>query len=158
MQKYRTEIKWAAIFIVMSLLWMVFERSMGWHDVKIEQHPIMTNLFAIPAILVYVLALREKRDKDLGGRMSWKQGFLSGMLISVIVAVLSPLTQYITHAWITPDYFENVIQYAVEVQGETEEAARSYFSFSSYVVQSVIAAIIMGLITSSIVAAVLKRN
>ena len=158
MRNYKTEIKWAAIFIVMSLAWMYLEKALGWHDEKIALHPYLTMLYMFPAILVYVLALREKRDKDLNGKMSWKQGFLSGMLVSIIVAAFSPISMYVTQHWITPDYFPNAIEYAVNEQQLTLEAAQDYFSYKSYVVQSVIGAIIMGLITSSIVAAIVKRS
>ncbi len=52
----------------------------------------MTNFFAIIAIAVYVFALLDKRKRDFGGRMTWIQGFVSGVIISIIVALLSPLT------------------------------------------------------------------
>ena len=61
MSKFRIEIKWAIIFALATLLWMAFEKSMGWHDVLIEKHAIYTNFFAIIAIAVYVLALLDKR-------------------------------------------------------------------------------------------------
>ena len=113
MKNFKTEIKWAIIFALIGLLWMFFEKAMGWHGENIADHPKYTMLFMIPAILVYVLALRDKK-KSLGGQMTWKQGFISGLVIGGIVALLTPLTTYITHAFITPDYFENAIAYGVE--------------------------------------------
>ena len=75
MKKYTTEIKWGLIFTIVALLWMVFERLMGWHGGNIARHATLTNLFAIPAIIIYVLALLDKRNNDLGGIMTWGQGF-----------------------------------------------------------------------------------
>lgn len=60
MKKYRIEIKWGAIFALMSLLWMVLERIVGLHDEHIELHATYTNFVAIPAIAIYVLGLLEK--------------------------------------------------------------------------------------------------
>src|SRR5690554_7181183 len=77
MEKFKLEIKWAFIFIAMSLLWMVLEKAVGLHSTHIDKHMYVTNLFAIPAILIYVLALREKKTKDYNGVMSFKQGFVS---------------------------------------------------------------------------------
>lgn len=158
MKKYATEIKWALIFCAAALAWMVFEKAMGWHGPNIEQHPYMTNIFGLIAIVIYVFALREKRQK-LGGQMTWKQGFMSGLIISIIVALLSPLTQWLTHAVISPEYFPNAIAYSVEVgYHDSPEAAAEYFNLQSYMMQSGIGAVIMGVVTSAIVAIFLRRN
>lgn len=157
MQKYAHEIKWGLIFTAAALLWMVFEKAMGWHGEKIEQHPVMTNLFAIVAIAVFVFALLEKRKK-LGGVMSWKEGFISGLLISVVVAVLSPLSQWLTHAVISPEYFSNAIAYAVESGKSTREEAGNFFNLRSYILQSAVGGLVMGALTSAIVALFVRRK
>lgn len=150
MSKIRIELKWALIFTAVALLWMVFEKAMGWHGPKIDQHAILTNLFAIPSILIFVLALLDKK-KSLGGQMTWKQGFIAGLIISLIIMVLTPLSQYITHAVITPDYFENAINYAVENDLRSEGEARKFFSLTNYMLISTISAPIFGIITGAIV-------
>jgi hypothetical protein len=158
MSKFRIEIKWAVIFALATLLWMVFEKSMGWHDVLIEKHAIYTNFFAIIAIAVYVLALLDKRKVDYNGKMTWKQGFISGIILSVIIAIISPLTQYITSTVITPDYFTNVIKFVVDSGKMGQEAAESYFNLKSYVLQSIFGALTMGIVTSAVVAFFVKRQ
>lgn len=158
MKKFTTEIKWGIIFSMATLLWMVFEKAMGWHDQHIDKHAIYTNLFAFVAIVIYVLALREKREKDLGGSMTWFQGVASGVVISVIIAILSPLMQYITHEWITPDYFANAINYAVENDKMSQKNAEILFSFNSYVLQAAFGALGIGAVTSAVVAFFLKKK
>lgn len=151
--KYKIEIKWAFIFITMSLLWMVLERAVGLHDVHLDKHLYLTNLFAIPAVLVYVLALKDKRDSFYGGKMSYVQGFVSGLIISLIVALFSPLTQWIISTVITPHYFDNVIELSVETgYYKTLEEAQSHFNLKNYMKQSAIGALGMGVVTSGIVA------
>lgn len=158
MSKYRIEIKWAIIFALATLLWMVFEKSMGWHDVLIEKHAIYTNFFAIIAVAVYVLALLDKRKVDYNGKMSWKQGFISGIILSVIIAVISPLTQYIISTSITPEYFTNIINFVVDSGKMDQEAAESYFNLKSYILQSLFGALTMGIVTSAIVAFFVKKQ
>lgn len=152
MKNIRTEIKWALIFAAMSLAWMLIEKLAGLHDVHIDKHPIYTNFVAIPAIAVYVLALNDKRKNFYGGSMSYKQGFISGLIITLIVTVLSPLTQYITSTIITPNFFANAIEYAVANGKASPEDAAKYFSLKSYIVQGLIGAPVMGIITTAIVA------
>jgi hypothetical protein len=152
MKKFAIEIKWAIIFIIMMLLWMLMEKLTGLHDVNIDKHPIVTNFVAIPAILIYVLAFLEKRKKSFGGHMTYLQGFVTGIIITVIVTIFTPLTQWITTEFITPHYFENAINYSVESGYMTREAAQEYFNLSNYMVMSTFGAFVMGVVTSAIIA------
>lgn len=158
MEKYKTEVKWGVIFIVVMLFWMLFESLMGWHGDKIDQHATMTNLFAIPAIAVYVFALLEKRNSDYGGFMSWKQGFISGLSITLVVVLLSPVAQLLIHYVISPDYFGNIIEYTVATNQMSAEEAEAYFSIGSYVIQGIIGALGMGIVTSAIVAVFTRKR
>ncbi|WP_350286633.1 DUF4199 domain-containing protein [uncultured Croceitalea sp.] len=158
MKKFATEIKWGIIFTVTALAWVFLEKALGWHDTQIEKHAIYTNFFGVIAIVVFVFALLEKRSKDLGGKMTWVQGFVSGIIVSVVVAVLSPLSQYITHEFISPDYFQNAINNAVENVGMTQENAEAWFNFNSYVIQASFGALAMGVVTSAIVALFVRKK
>jgi hypothetical protein len=45
--------------------------------------------------------------------MSYLQGLVSGLILTVVVVLLTPLSQYITHELISPGYFSNSIAFAV---------------------------------------------
>ncbi|NMM47593.1 DUF4199 domain-containing protein [Marinigracilibium pacificum] len=152
MKKYSIEIKWALIFTVALIVWTYIEKITGLHSTHIDKHPIYTNLFAIIAFVIYTMALLDKRRTFYNGKMTYKQGFISGLIISIIVAILSPVSQFITHKLITPDYFKNAIEYSVSSGNVTLEEAESYFNLNSYIIQSFIFAIVVGAITSAIVA------
>lgn len=158
MKKYSIEIKWGLIFVVMMLLWMVMEKAVGLHDEHIEKHPTYTNLVAIPSILIYVLALLEKKRTYYKGMMNWKQGFLSGFAITVVVTILSPLSQYIISLYITPSYFDTVIEYTVSHDMMSREEAEAMFNLKNYIIQSTIWAFVMGLVTSALVALFVKSK
>jgi hypothetical protein len=153
----KTEFKWGVIFAVMGLIWVTLEYLVGLHGRFIAWHPILTNLIAVPSVIIMVLAILEKR-RVLGGTISFKQAFLCGLGVSVVVAMLSPLTQFIFHTLINPGFFENAIRYGVE-QGKTTLAeAQAFFNLQSYMLQSVLAALIMGSITSLVIAAMIKKE
>ena len=158
MNKYKTEIKWGLIFMGVTLIWMLLERITGLHSTHIDKHATYTNVFAPIAIAVYVFALRDKRATDLGGKMTYKEGLMSGVIISVIVGVLSPLGQLITAHVISPHYFENAINHGVANGLTTLEDAEAYFSLKNYIIQSTIFAPVMGVITSAVVAFFLKAK
>jgi len=158
MKKFAIEIKWGIIFTIATLLWTVLEKILGWHDVKIDKHPIYTNFFALIAIVIFVFALLAKRKNDFKGKITWFQGFLSGVIISLIVAVLAPLTQYISYEFISPDYFKNAIEYAVENKKMSLKNAETYFSFKSYLIQSSFGALGMGGVTSAIISLFIRKK
>ena len=153
MKNISIEIKWALIFVGMSLLWMWLEKAVGLHSTHIDKHMYLTNLFAIPAIVIYVLALKDKKKKGYNGQMNYLQGFTSGMIITVILTLLAPVTQWITSTVITPEYFPNVIEHAVETGFyPSREEAEAQFNLQNYMVQSTIGTFVMGLVTSAVVA------
>ncbi|MFA0962763.1 DUF4199 domain-containing protein [Roseivirga sp. BDSF3-8] len=158
MKKRAIEIKWGLIFFVVALLWMVLEKGLGLHDKYISQHAIYTNLFAIPAILLYVFALLDKRRNFYYGHITYRQAFTSGAIITAIVMVLSPVSQLIVHYLITPDYFATVSKYAVSTGQMTPPEAENYFNLPSYMMQAIIGAAVLGLLTSALVALFVKRT
>lgn len=158
MNKYKIETKWAFLFAIVTLAWMFLEKLLGLHSEHIDKHATYTNFFAIPAIAVYVLALLDKRNNYYSGVMTYKQGFIAGLIITVIITLLSPFTQIITSKVITPEYFPNVIEYVVRSGKMSLKEAEEYFSLSNYVFQSVIGALVMGTITTAIVALFTKTK
>lgn len=158
MENYKIELKWGFIFIGVQLLWMVMERVSGLHSTHIDKHFIVTNFFAIVAIAVFVFALRDKRENFYDGSMSYKQGFISGVIITLIVTILTPLSQFLTSEVISPNYFANVSAYAVEQGMMTKEQAFAQFNLQSYLFQATVGALVMGVITSAIVAFFVKKE
>lgn len=151
MNTIKIEIKWALIFSVLVLVWMLLEKLSGLHGKYIDYHLYLTNLFAIPAIIVMVMALKDKKRRFYGGQMSYKQGLISGIVLSVIIALLSPLTQWITSYVITPEYFPNVIKRSVEIgYFKTTAEAAANFNYKNYAIQGAIGALVMGVATTAI--------
>ncbi len=151
MKNIKLEIKWAVIFTVMALLWMVLEKLSGLHGKYIDYHLYLTNLFAIPAIWVMVLALKDKKKNFYNGNMNYKQGLISGIIISVFIALISPLSQWIVSYVITPEYFPNVIKRSVELgYYKTAAEAEANFNYPNYVRQGAIGALVMGIVTTAI--------
>lgn len=158
MVKFKTELKWGLIFIVVLMLWMIFEKLMGWHGENIESHAIMTNIFALIAVVVYVIAFLDKRKNDFDGYMTWTEGFMTGFAITIVVAVLSPLAQWIIHAFISPEFFDNMVDHAVQTGRMSRSEATGYFNLKSYMIQGSLGAFMMGVVTSAIVAVFTMRK
>lgn len=156
-KRISTEIKWGAILSVMAILWGYLEKTLGWHDEQIGMYPIYTMSFGVPALLVYFFALKEKRDLDYTGVMDWKQIVVSGAIIGTIVAIFSPLVQYVTFNYISPDYFNNAIKAGVE-RGMTKEMAENFYTLESAIKQSALVAIPLGLVAGTIFGLILQKK
>jgi hypothetical protein len=151
MKHIAIELKWAVIFSVVTLVWMVLEKLCGLHGKYIDYHLYLTNLFAIPAIIVMVMALKDKKKTFYHGQMTYKQGLIAGIILSVIIALLSPITLWITSYVISPEYFPNVIKRSVEIgYFKTIADATANFNYKNYAIQGAIGALVMGIITSVI--------
>jgi hypothetical protein len=149
-------LKWGFLFFLSGLAWMVLEKSLGWHDRLIEQHATYTLLYAPLAIFIYVAALWEKKKKTYRGRMTFLQGLLSGLVITLVVVLLTPLSQYISHSLISPDYFPNIIQLTVNTGKMTLQEAEAYFNLMNYTTMSVFFAAGMGIMTTVVVMIFMK--
>lgn len=158
LQKYKIEIKWALIFFGFTLLWSLLERLFGLHDTHIDKHPIVTNFFAIPAITIYVLALRDKKKSFYNGSITYSQAFISGVIMTVIITVLNPLTQWIISNVITPDYFKNAVDFSVDSGKTTMEEAKAFFNYKSYALLGTVWVLVMGIITSAIVSLFIRTK
>ena len=82
--------------------------------------------------------------------MNYKQGLISGIILSVIIALLSPLTQWVTSFVITPEYFPNVIKRSVEIgYFKTTAEAEANFNYQNDAIQGAIGALVMGIVTTA---------
>ncbi len=158
MKNRMLEIRWGICFIVMQLAWMLLEKSLGYHNERIAEHASFSMWVMAPSFLMYFFALHFKRVKDYGGKMTYKQGLISGLIITAVVTVLTPLSQAITSLVITPEYFPNMIAYVVEKGEKTQEAAEAYFNLKSYIIQSTLFAPAAGIVTSLIMALLNMRR
>lgn len=158
MKKLYIELKWAVIFTIAILCWMLLEKTLGWHEEQIADHWWLTLFFVPFAILLYLLEMREKRRRVFGGKITWLQGFLSGVILSVFVALLSPLAQYITHNYITPEYFNNVIEYSVTNDLMARTKANDYFNINNYMWQSAFGALGFGIVMAAVIAIFVRKK
>lgn len=159
MDKIKIEIKWALIFSLMTLAWIFIERIAGLHNENINLHPYLTNIFAVPAIIVMILALKDKKKNFYNGSMTYMQGLISGVILSTFIAILSPLTQWIITNVISPDFFKNMIDFTLELgYYKTQEDAEAYFNYENYAKQSAIGAFVMGVITTAIAMILLQTK
>jgi len=158
MKNYSIEIKWAIRFTLLTLAWAIGEKFTGLHDEYIADYALYTNLFGLPALLFFVLALKEKKKYFFNGTMTWTQGFVSGVILSFIIALFTPITQYVIYISITPHFFDNIIAYKLKSGYMTVEVAQQYFNLQTYMLQTSFSNLSMGIITGALVSLFIKTK
>jgi hypothetical protein len=146
----KTEVKYGLIFSLVTFLWISLEYLFGFHTKHIEKHVVVTKFFSFPAVIIMVQNIMQKK-RELGGKITFGQAFQSGFIMTLIVAMLTPLVYYFFFTFINPGYFEAFRNYAIQLKIATADQAASDFNLKSYLVQSVISAIVMGVLSTSII-------
>jgi hypothetical protein len=158
MKNFSIEIRWAIRFTLLTLVWGIGEKLYGLHDVHIDQYLFISILFGLPAVLFYYLAIREKKKYFFNGNMTWKQGFVSSIILSFLIAILSPFAHYVIYKSISPDFFENMIAYKTAHSSMSREALQSIFNMKTIVVNSFIDSLSYGIITGALVSLLLRNK
>ena len=158
MKKFAIEIKWGLIAVVFQLLWMVLEKQLGYHDIKIKWQMLFTLLVVLPLFALYFFGLWEKKKRYYNNQMSWMQGFISAMIIAVVGVILSPMSQFVIYEFITPNYFENMIIYTVSSNKLSLEAAQTNFNLSSAIWQSISGGLSTGLVIGALAAYLVRTK
>ncbi len=156
MKNFGIEIKWAINYSIAFMLWMIFEKIIGWHDATIGKQMIYTNLFGFLALGIYFFAFRDKKKNFYNNTMSFRNGFMFGVYLSGLIAFFAVLTQFITYNFITPNYFENLIAEVVKNKKQTLEQAQAFFNYKSYLFQSIFGILSIGIVTGAIIANFMK--
>ena len=158
MKSYSIEIKWAIRFTLLTLAWVIGEKMMGLHDLYIKDYAMCSLLFIFPAFLFFYLAIAEKKKYSFNNQMMWKQGFVTGIVISFIIALLNPIAQLVIYKSITPHFFENIVEYKTKNTSMTLKTAQDIFNLKSYIIQTSFSGLSYGVITGAIVSLFLRNK
>ncbi|MEO1263419.1 MAG: DUF4199 domain-containing protein [Bacteroidota bacterium] len=112
----RTETKWAVIATIVLFIWLFIEKIMGLQvPDKMSTWSIVDIVASLLIFIVtYYMVTREKREHDLRGIMSWKQGFLAAGIMTLVFIPLSTLMVYIFVKAVNPGFAPVFMEFATE--------------------------------------------
>lgn len=157
MEKFKIEFKWASIFTGIHLIWIYIEKYLGLHDEYIDYHSIVGLVILLPLCLVIFLNLKEKREEYYKGKMSWQKAFFSGVLVSLLIAGLSPGPIFVMTEYVSPDFFEIAMTKSSE-KGVSSELTKQFFNLNSYIRQAIMFYLAFGVMISAIVGLIVKSK
>ena len=160
MNKVRTEIKWGIILPVAMLLLMCIQYFTGLQSAEHNKTGgIVDFIFGIIIIpvIVYYLGIREKRDKDNNGRISWGDGVLTGFTIAMIAVPFSVIGLYFFLEVINPQYFQTLIDLSLD-KGYPLKIVEKQYNLESYLMMTAGSTLFGGVVISLLIALILRKN
>ena len=158
MNKIGIELKWAALITTFTCLWAAFENALGYHD---DFSNILVTGFFYYIILTFLWAIAfVDKKKSLGKGADWEftKAFKFGLFVTGLLTILSPISKYIIHESISPDYFENIIQYQLSKGKQTRESLEAIHNITFTIRDGVMNTLSLGVIYSSLYAWVFKTK
>ena len=157
MKKFEIELKWATAFTAVSIAWVYLERYLGYHDAKVSSQAIFSFWLMVPQALIYIVSIRQKREKYYGGEITWQKAFISGVVLSAVIAGLSPAAVYLMVEFISPEFLSNILEVRAE-QGMPREGLVQIYNLNNMVSQAIFNNLATGVFFSAIIALFLKNK
>ncbi len=121
------------------------------------------------AIIIGALVLAmQKHRSDLGGYMTFGQGFMVGLWVTIITAVISLIWTYVNFAFIEKDALDTIMESSRDQminQGMSQEQVDQAMQYSGWMMNPTMMAVFAGvggvfggLILSLIIAAIMQRK
>ncbi|UUV21159.1 DUF4199 domain-containing protein [Flavobacterium sp. CBA20B-1] len=158
MNKIGIELKWAALITAFTCGWAALESALGYHK---DFSNIIVTAFIYYVILTFLWAIAFiDKKKSLGKNAVWefKSAFKFGLFLTGLLTLLSPISQYIIYENISPDYFENIINYQLSKGKQTRESLELIHNMNFTIRQGVMNALSLGVIYSALYAWVFKTK
>ena len=148
----KIELRYSVLTSLLVLLWLILEYMTGLQDTYIAWHAVISLLLSviIPAV-TYRLALKEKIEEKFN-KLSFRQALLSGFLMTIFTSIFTVPVQWVFLKYVNPDFLESMIAYTVSGRGARAEQAAMYLNHTSYIIESAIITLVIGLVLSIILA------
>jgi hypothetical protein len=154
-------IKWALIGLVTSIV-----ITYAFQFLNTDPNSSIKYLNLIPFIAFLLLAQKEYKDL-LGGYMTFGEGFLSGFLYAVFLAILSAIFTYLYYDILSPEMVDKTLaasQTKMEEQKMSQDQidqamnfTRKYFAAIATII-ALLGSVIMGAVIALIGAAIFKKE
>lgn len=158
MSKIGIELKWAAVITAFACSWAALESALGYHK---DFSNIIATAFIYYILLTFLWAIAFiDKKKSLGKNAVWefKHAFKFGLLLTALLTILNPIAQYIIYESISPDYFENMINYQLSKGKQTRESLELIHNINFSIRQGVMNSLSLGVIYSALYAWVFKTK
>lgn len=157
MKKISLELKWALILGIVHLFFILIDRLFGIYEFESISKIVFSGIpFTISSIYSFTFALFNIKSRRLLSEMTYKDGFKSGTIITLLFLLLLPIIHSLAYL-ANPNYFSDAIQYAIINNKLTLEQAQFQYSFTFYLITNIITSTFSGLLMSSLIPLIVNK-
>ena len=161
------ELRWGIIIGLANLVWLYLSCFLGMHDQGLGMIQVMTLVSVLISVFGFLFALRALMRQV--PETQYLEGVRAGAIIAGTVAVIAAVAQVGYFKVINPGWTDYMVEmtrahYLESWLSENEsaefaEGARKTFGLPSYMLQSALGALLIGMMSTAIIMAFLtKRN
>ena len=155
---FKIALKYGVYIVLFSFIWLCLEYWAGLHTDYVDYHPLATLLsLVVPLILLYY-AMREAKSIE-DDEFTYGDAFKVGLYVTLVVAVLNPLFQWLFQQVVFPDYLETMqanaealeLAQGIDVEVAQRVAAEEY-ELNSFLLRAFLGALVAGIVMSALLA------
>lgn len=164
----KTEMKYGLIIAAVSAIWLIVQDLIGLHDKYIQYQSMVSWLGLIIPIAGLFFAIKEKRDKEFEGSISYGQCIKTGLLTTIVNGFLGSIFGLLFFKFINPKFLTALLELQHQelldknLPPESVDAAMGMmemmFSPAMMTIMGFFITLIGGLIVSLILGAILKKD
>ncbi|WP_160164071.1 DUF4199 domain-containing protein [Nafulsella turpanensis] len=155
---FKIALKYGVLIVLFTFIWICLEYWAGLHADYIDYHPLATLLSLVVPLLLLYYAMREAKRED-DGEFTYGDAFKTGVFVTLVVALLNPLGQWLFQQMVFPGYLEAMQAHAeakqlaqgIDVEVAQQVAAEEY-ALDSFLLRAVLGSLTAGLVMSAILA------
>lgn len=148
--------------------WLLLEFFLGFHTKYIDYLPFVTWLFVVIPAVGINWALKAKRDRYYHGQITIFQALKTGIIITLVMAIVGPLMQFLYIILVNPMYYDTMTSHAKEfilgldIAAEDKESmlakALKDNTISAGMLRTSLVMLIIGSIMTVFAAVLIKRD
>lgn len=164
----KTELKYGLIIALAGIALMIILDLAGFYDERIQHLNAVSWVSYIIPIIGLFFTIKEKRDKDLGGYISYGRCVGTGALTSLVSGIIGAVVQFVYFSFINPNFKEYLMDFQRQqmlengLPAEQVDAAMGMMQFMlspvMMTITAFIGAMIGAVIISLILGAILKKT
>jgi hypothetical protein len=111
MHHLRTEIKYAILSTIALVIWVTAEHLLGFNTTKMDIGEYTRPIIGIVSFIFLFLGIKEKKNKELGGHLTFSQGLKTVFYISLFYGLFQGIWFAVYGGVINPGYASLSLQF-----------------------------------------------
>lgn len=153
----KLELKWVSIIIILHIIWHIAERLLGFYSDKALYQGLSSAVFMVVYAGIMYLAVAGLRESNRG-YLNKRQGFLSGLFISLIMVAFAPIMVGLLQFLIQPDFFNTMIMETTNNGAyQSYQMAEKEYNYWNYVTLYMAGYLLVGSLSAALWSYVLHK-